>query len=72
MIVRCDGRTYLGIQLGDVSPVKELLTGGIRLEGTKELFLAFPRLFPMAPSQGTSDVAGWPDWLAAWQEVLAA
>jgi len=28
--------------------------------------------FPMAPSQGTSDVAGWPDWLAAWQEVLAA
>ena len=51
LTVRCDGRTYLGIQQGDVSPVKELLTGGIRLDGRKELFLAFPRLFPMMPSR---------------------
>src|SRR5690242_17831353 len=51
LTVRCDGRLYLGIQTGDVSPVLELVRGGIRLEGRKELFLAFPRLFPMAPSR---------------------
>jgi len=28
--------------------------------------------FPMAPQESTAEVAGWPDWLAAWQEVLAA
>jgi ferredoxin/putative sterol carrier protein len=49
LTVRCDGRVYLGIQQGTVNPVVELLRGGIRLEGRKELFLAFPRLFPMAP-----------------------
>jgi len=30
------------------------------------------KFFPMAPSESTAEVAGWPDWLAAWQEVLAA
>jgi Fe-S-cluster-containing hydrogenase component 2 len=51
LTVRCDGRVYLGIQQGDVSPIRELLRGGIRLDGRKELFVAFPRLFPMAPSK---------------------
>jgi spermidine/putrescine transport system substrate-binding protein len=30
------------------------------------------RFFPMAPSESDGTVAAWPDWLAAWQEVLAA
>jgi len=72
LTVRCDGQLYLGIQQGDVSPVIEVLRGGIRLAGKKELFLAFPRLFPMAPS-GEGVVArlvwkarrAWRRWRAA-------
>lgn len=30
------------------------------------------RFFPMAPSESDGKVASWPEWLAAWQEVLAA
>jgi hypothetical protein len=30
------------------------------------------RFFPMAPAESDGKVAAWPDWLAAWQEVLAA
>ena len=28
--------------------------------------------FPMAPLVANKDYASWPDWIAAWQEVLAA
>ncbi|WP_119269625.1 ABC transporter substrate-binding protein [Taklimakanibacter deserti] len=30
------------------------------------------KFFPMAPSESDGKVASWPEWLAAWQEVLAA
>ncbi len=35
-------------------------------------FQKLNHFFPMASSESTADVAGWPDWLVAWQEVLAA
>ena len=28
--------------------------------------------YPMAPSESDGSIAAWPEWLAAWQEVLAA
>jgi spermidine/putrescine transport system substrate-binding protein len=28
--------------------------------------------FPMTPTETDGSIAAWPDWLAAWQEVLAA
>ena len=28
--------------------------------------------FPMAPLGANPDYASWPEWIAAWQEVLAA
>jgi epoxyqueuosine reductase QueG len=52
LTVRCDGRLFLAVHRGEVSPVKELLLGGIKLEGRKELFLAFPRIFPVRPGEG--------------------
>jgi spermidine/putrescine transport system substrate-binding protein len=30
------------------------------------------RFFPMAPAESDGKVASWPEWLAAWQEVLTA
>ncbi|MGE3831804.1 MAG: PotD/PotF family extracellular solute-binding protein [Parvibaculaceae bacterium] len=30
------------------------------------------KFYPMAPPESDGKVAAWPDWLAAWQEVLAA
>lgn len=30
------------------------------------------KFFPMAPAESDGKVASWPDWLAAWQEVLSA
>jgi spermidine/putrescine transport system substrate-binding protein len=30
------------------------------------------KFFPMAPAESDGKVASWPEWLAAWQEVLAA
>jgi len=30
------------------------------------------RFFPMTPTTTDGSIAAWPDWLAAWQEVLAA
>lgn len=40
--------------------------------GDMATFQKLNHFFPMAPSEGTADVASWPDWLAAWQDVLAA
>ena len=51
LTVRCDGRLFLAVHRGEVSPVKELLLGGIKLEGKKELFLSFPRIFPVRPGE---------------------
>jgi NAD-dependent dihydropyrimidine dehydrogenase PreA subunit len=70
LTVRCDGRLFLAVHRGEVSPVKELLLGGIKLEGKKELFLAFPRIFPVYP--GESFVHRWL-WYAkrAWKRWRA-
>jgi spermidine/putrescine transport system substrate-binding protein len=37
-----------------------------------EAFASQCRFYPMAPLQQHEKYASWPDWLAAWQEVLAA
>jgi epoxyqueuosine reductase QueG/putative sterol carrier protein len=52
LTVRCDGRVFLGIHRGEINAVWQLLTGGIRLEGRRRLFLAFPRIFPVYPAEG--------------------
>jgi len=65
LTVRCDGRVFLGIHRGEVNPVWQLLTGGIRLAGRRGLFLAFPRLFPVSPAEGS--IRRW-----IWQLRLAA
>ncbi len=52
LTVRCDGRVFLGVHRGEINPVWQLLTGGIRLEGRKRLFLVFPRIFPVYPGEG--------------------
>jgi epoxyqueuosine reductase QueG/putative sterol carrier protein len=59
LTVRCDGELFLGIHRGEVSPLRGLLTGAIRLDGRKELFLAFPRLFPVAPTESIFHRAAW-------------
>jgi epoxyqueuosine reductase QueG/putative sterol carrier protein len=59
LTVRCDGRLFLGIHRGEVSPITSLLTGKMRLDGRKELFLAFPRLFPMSPGETIFHRAAW-------------
>jgi epoxyqueuosine reductase QueG/putative sterol carrier protein len=59
LTVRCDGRTFLGIHRGEVSAVRQLLTGGIKLAGKKELFLVFPRLFPTYPAEGVLHRVAW-------------
>jgi len=59
LTVRCDGRLFLGIHRGEVSPVTSLVTGKIKLEGKKELFLAFPRIFPMAPGETIFHRVAW-------------
>jgi putative sterol carrier protein len=59
LIVRCDGRLFLGIHRGEVSPVGSLLTGRLKLEGRKELFLAFPRLFPVTPGESIVHRIAW-------------
>jgi len=59
LTVRCDGRLFLGIHRGEVSPITSLVTGKIRLEGRKELFLAFPRIFPMSPGETIFHRIAW-------------
>jgi ferredoxin len=59
LTVRCDGATFLGVHRGDRSAVKDLLLGRIRLEGKKELFLVFPRLFPVYPGESLAYRLAW-------------
>ncbi|MFO1039599.1 MAG: extracellular solute-binding protein [Geminicoccaceae bacterium] len=37
-----------------------------------EGFAKLCRFYPMAPSESDGNIASWPEWLAAWQEVLSA
>ena len=50
--VTCPGKTLLGIHRGEISAVKEVILGRIKLEGDRRLFLLFPRIFPVAPPEG--------------------
>ena len=49
LTVRCRADVFLGIHRGTINPVLALLTGRVRLEGQRRLFLAFPRLLGFAP-----------------------
>ena len=40
--------------------------------GTMDDFAKVCRFLPMAPAEAKDGLAAWPEWLAAWQEVLAA
>ncbi|MGH7899575.1 MAG: SCP2 sterol-binding domain-containing protein [Candidatus Binatia bacterium] len=59
LTVRCDGSLFLAIHRGEVSPVRSLLLGRIKLEGTKQLFLVFPRIFPVYPSETVFRKIAW-------------
>jgi epoxyqueuosine reductase QueG/putative sterol carrier protein len=59
LTIRCDGALFLGIHRGEVSPVKALLLRQIELEGAKQLFLTFPRLFPMYPPESIFHRLAW-------------
>jgi len=59
LTVECDGRVFLGIHRGEVNAVWQLLTGGIRLRGKKQLFLTFPRIFPVSPPDGVLARVMW-------------
>jgi epoxyqueuosine reductase QueG len=59
LTIHCDGALFLGIHRGEVSPVKALLLGQIKLEGEKQLFLVFPRLFPMYPPESIFHRLAW-------------
>ncbi|MBV8139290.1 MAG: SCP2 sterol-binding domain-containing protein [Deltaproteobacteria bacterium] len=59
LTIRCDAHLFLGIHRGERSAVKSLLTGKIKLMGRRELFLAFPRLFPVRPAEGLLAMLGW-------------
>ncbi|MGH7806009.1 MAG: SCP2 sterol-binding domain-containing protein, partial [Candidatus Binatia bacterium] len=59
LVIRCDAERFLRIHRGEASAVRDLLLGRIRLEGRKELFLAFPRLFPVAPPESLAHRLLW-------------
>jgi epoxyqueuosine reductase QueG len=59
LTVACDGRVFLGVHRGEISAVWQLLTGGIRLRGERQLFLTFPRLFPVYPAAGIFSRLAW-------------
>jgi spermidine/putrescine transport system substrate-binding protein len=40
--------------------------------GDMTTFRKLNHFLPMAPGKDMGEIAGWPKWLAAWQEVLAA
>jgi epoxyqueuosine reductase QueG len=50
--IRCDGELFLGIHRGDVNPVREIVLGRIKLSGRRELFLEFPKIFPVGSPEG--------------------
>ncbi|MGH7859796.1 MAG: SCP2 sterol-binding domain-containing protein, partial [Candidatus Binatia bacterium] len=59
LTIRCDGALFLAVHRGEASPVKELLLGKIRLEGRRQLFLVFPRIFPMYPGESLFHRVAW-------------
>ncbi len=59
LTVRCNGAVFLGLHRGEIDPVAALLSGRIRLSGQKQLFLAFPRIFPVRPPDGLMAKARW-------------
>ena len=52
LTVRCDGERFLGIHRGDLNPVREIVLGRIKLSGRRELFLQFPKIFPVRSPEG--------------------
>ena len=71
LTIRTAGETFLGVHRAEINPVLALLTGATRLEGRKELFLVFPRVFPTKPPEGLLSAALW--WMKrAWQRGVAA
>lgn len=47
LTVRCDAALFLAVHRGEASAVRALLLGKIRLAGRRQLFLVFPRIFPV-------------------------
>jgi epoxyqueuosine reductase QueG/putative sterol carrier protein len=52
LTIRCAGTLFLGIHQGTRSAVWAMMTGRLRVEGERRLFLLFPRLFPTGESSG--------------------
>jgi ferredoxin/putative sterol carrier protein len=46
LTIRCAATLFLGIHQGTKSPTWALLSGRLRLQGARRLFLLFPRIFP--------------------------
>lgn len=59
LTIRCDGGLFLGIHRGSVNPLKEMLLGNLRLSGRRELFLDFPKIFPVGAPDGLLAKAKW-------------
>jgi putative sterol carrier protein len=59
LVVRCDGALFLAIHRGEASAVRALLLGKIRLAGRRQLFLVFPRLFPVYPNESLFARIAW-------------
>ncbi len=57
--LRCDGSLFLRIHRGETSPVWALITGRLRLDGRRELFLHFARLFPSTLGNTLLERAQW-------------
>ena len=59
LTVRCDAALFLAVHRGETNPAKEILFGRIRLAGKKQIFLTFPRIFPMYPGESLFHRAAW-------------
>jgi len=59
LVVKAPGDLFLRIHRGEASAVPHLLTGRIRLEGARKLFLVFPRIFPAAVGETLLHRAAW-------------
>jgi hypothetical protein len=70
LTIRCDGALFLAVHRGEASAVLALLSGRIRLSGRRRLFLAFPRLFPVYPSDSVSARVAW-RLTRFWQRIAA-
>ncbi len=59
LVVRCEGLTFLEIQQGTRSAAWALLTGRVRLSGTRRLFLRFPSVFALDAGESLLHRALW-------------